>query len=40
MLLALALISVRHPLPALLAAAALVAALLAHLEDLARRSAS
>jgi len=40
MLLALALVSVRHPLPALLAAAALIAALLAHLENLARRRAS
>jgi UDP-N-acetylmuramyl pentapeptide phosphotransferase/UDP-N-acetylglucosamine-1-phosphate transferase len=40
MLLALALFSVRHPLPALLAAAALVTGLLAHLENLARRRAS
>jgi hypothetical protein len=39
MLIALAFLSVRHPLLALVAAAALVAALLAHLESLARRRA-
>jgi len=37
MLVALALLSVHHPLPALVAAAGLVGALLAHLNDLARR---
>jgi UDP-N-acetylmuramyl pentapeptide phosphotransferase/UDP-N-acetylglucosamine-1-phosphate transferase len=39
-LVALALFSVHHPLPALVAAAGLVWALLAHLKDLARRRAS
>jgi UDP-N-acetylmuramyl pentapeptide phosphotransferase/UDP-N-acetylglucosamine-1-phosphate transferase len=40
MLIVLALVSVRHPVPALVAAAALVAGLLAHLESLARGRAS
>jgi UDP-N-acetylmuramyl pentapeptide phosphotransferase/UDP-N-acetylglucosamine-1-phosphate transferase len=40
MLIALALASVRHPVPALIVAVAIVAGLLAHLEKLARRPAS
>jgi UDP-N-acetylmuramyl pentapeptide phosphotransferase/UDP-N-acetylglucosamine-1-phosphate transferase len=40
MLIVLALVSVRHPVPALIAAVAIVAGLLGHLESLARRPAS